>query len=481
MKKFQSLTFWKKPSVILALILAAFFLREAFVTALFPMFSGQDEPVHYITAQFLAEPKEKTWEITKVDIGDTDIARIPDLIASEEVKKTVDAAELETAESKHFFVQGYDGKNESEIVANDWKKYIETYPPSIVGSTVGSGKIYHQLTSLIEKIFAGQNILFRFFLIRIFSVSLGALALLLAYLIFKNSGFSEKAGLIMTAIISFQPKFTTYITNVNYDALLILVFTSFILGGILFLKNGPNWKNLLILAGSLVIGLFTKGTAIVLAGPLVALALFYIYQKLIENKINWKHVVLMLFLVASAVGLLFFKYDFQTIVQTGEEKISFVKFLSKASEKIPDVSENYWGNLKWIRNNFSKYFIRIIWAMEIVAAIGIVFFLFLKKRLDFLPEKKYVVFFLGMVAALLFGVLFSNWLITTSGREMLYTAPGRYFLPNLAAHIALVFTGIGMILRKEKYLECALLFGLVLMFIFNFYVTFNVLIPRFYL
>jgi hypothetical protein len=61
--------------------------------------------------------------------------------------------------------------------------------------------------------------------------------------------------------------------------------------------------------------------------------------------------------------------------------------------------------------------------------------------------------------------------------------PGRYFLPNLASHILLVGAGLGALLasfKKEKYFETTLLTLLIGMFAFMMYLTFDVIILRFY-
>lgn len=469
----------KKPAFILALIISAFFLREVFVATLFPILKGQDETAHYVTVQFLAEPAEKNWEITR-NKGYINIRQLDTRNSSEELQMTIRAANLNAAQespsSKLDFETGYTGKNEELINNNQWKQYIDTYPPGIVGGV----KFYHWLASFVEKAFSDQSIFVRFYLARILSVAFGTLFILTSYFILKNIGFSEKRSLLMTAIISFQPKLAVYTTNINYDSLLILFFAVFTLGGILFLKNGPDWKNLLLLLGAFVGGLFTKGTGIALAGPLIALALIYLYGKIKAGALNRKHTIALTILTLFAAGLFFYKYDLVAIIPSGSEELSFAKFLSKSLEKTPTVSKNYWGNLDWTRNDYSENFIQIIWVLEAMAIAGIIFFLFSKKIPPFLPQKKYVFFLLLMLFTLQFGIAFSDWRITASGTESLFAAPGRYFLPNLAAHIALMFAGLGMLLRKEKYLDGALIFGLLLMFAFNFYIIFNVIIPRFY-
>ncbi len=86
-----------------------------------------------------------------------------------------------------------------------------------------------------------------------------------------------------------------------------------------------------------------------------------------------------------------------------------------------------------------------------------------------------------MIFVLQFSIRLYDWRVLNDLGEILLGTPGRYFLPNLAAHLILVATGLGYLLRQEKYLEKVLTAGLILMFFFAFYQIFNVILPRFYL
>jgi hypothetical protein len=115
------------------------------------------------------------------------------------------------------------------------------------------------------------------------------------------------------------------------------------------------------------------------------------------------------------------------------------------------------------------------------AGIGLIYFLASKKRPEFLPDKKYVIFLIAMVIALQLGIRTADWKIFMSSDNLDLGTPGRYFLPNLASHIILLFVGLGAFLRKERYFQYSLIIGLILMFSFSMYLTFNVIIPRYYL
>ena len=144
-------------------------------------------------------------------------------------------------------------------------------------------------------------------------------------------------------------------------------------------------------------------------------------------------------------------------------------------------SRTYWGSLSWDSNFIDKNFTDFILGVQTLSAIGVIWFLFSKKKLEFLPEKKYVIFLLGMIFSLQLGIRMADWKIFIDSGALELGTPGRYFLPNLVSHIILVFVGLGMLFRKENYFKNILLGGLILMLSFSMYLIFNVIVPRYYL
>lgn len=487
MRNVQFSSWLKNPRVLLSLILAVFFFKGVFLAALFPMFKGQDESRHYNTIQFLAEPQEKNWEIVERKAA-KDKDHLESYNFSEEIKNTIVAAQLNVAREENYakalFSENYFGPNEEEILAHKWEPYNKIYPPEKTG---GNGiNLYHRLASWLEKALGEQNILVRFYALRIFSVLLGGLVLLLSYSVAKNLGFSEKISLLLVALIAFQPRFSIYMMNINYASLLILFFTTFTLGGVLSLKQGLNWKNGSLLVLSVFFGFFTKGTAVVLLGPLVFLFGFHFYLKLWSKKINYRHFALIFLLFFALLAVFSLKLDLAQILPL--EKISspvetfrsFGDYFTKTSS-VFSVAKNYWGEIGWGRENLSNYFIGAVWLLEAFALIGLLLFFWKKEKFDFLPEKKYLWFFLLMLLALQLGVRLYDWKMFVVKNAIVLGTPGRYFLPNLLPHLLLVAIGLGAWLRREKYLENALVGFLIWLVIFSLYQIFDLILPRFYL
>lgn len=481
MEKIQSLAFWKKPIFILALILGVFFFKGVFLATITPIFVGQDETKHYSSIQYVSEPRPITWPIIRRDQLKEGEAWQPS--CSQEVVETVKAVDSEKANDNLYttadFTQGYDGRNETQINNATWHKYSEYDPPVTAGIT-----LYHKFASVIEKVFVNQSIFVRYYLIRIFSVLLGTLTILFSYLIAKNMGFSAKSSLLMTAIIAFQPRFSIYYAAINYDALLILTFTLFTLGGVLALKNGPNWKNILLIIVSVYMGIQTKPTANIL---LVASALLFAYllYKEVQNKNKIiKFIASLVFIFAAIFLSIYIKNHF--IGDPG----SFGNIWNSVKNYLAESltmgrfglsSRTYWGTLSWINNWFLDNMTNFIWYLQAVAGMGVVLFLMLKRKLEHLPEKKYVVFLLLMIVLLQLGIRFADWTLFKQLGRLETGTPGRYFLPNLTAHIILVFTGIGMLLWKKELFEKVLTIFLILMMTFMMYIIFNTIIFRYYL
>jgi hypothetical protein len=485
MEIIQLLKLFKKPAFILSIILVIFFLKGVFLAELFPIFTGQDEPRHYNTIQYLAESKEKTWEIAPREVSFKQQEDIGDYNFSQEIIGAGIAADYDVFRHSLYntadFSGNYDGKNEAQINSRPWKAY-NFYSPV----DRASESLYHIFSAQIEKFFSGSSILVRFYLIRIFSVALGTLAIWLAYLIFKNSGFEPKTSLILTSIIAFQPRLAIYFSSINYDALLIPVFFLFTLGGVLSLKDGFNRKNFLLMAVATIVGFFTKGTALVLIPILILLIFYHSFRK---NRIKIKPILLLIALVFFTI--FFFKYNYLNLIPHKstfpETWVSLKSYLSESLTMghFALSSRTYWGTLSWNDNDWiNDKFASIVWYAQAFSALGLIIFLISRKRPDFFPEKKFIVFFLIMLAALQLGIRLFDWKYYIDSGWLELGTPGRYFLPNIASHMALVFTGIGTIfykIRLGKLFEPFMLLALFLMLSLSFYLIFNVIIYRYYL
>lgn len=486
MKNIKDLTFYKNPTFVLVLILGVFFLKGVFLAAIFPIFGGQDESRHYNTVQYLAEPAEKNWELTESQ-AERDKDHIETYGFSDEIRQTAVATQTDVLRGDSFnTINFYDNvvqKNEADITSGLWKPYNYNLKPEVVG-----GSLYHIIASYIEKALGQSDIFIRFYALRIFSVLLGTFAILFAYFITKTVGFSKKHSLLLTAIIAFQPKLAMYFCNINYDVLLISMFFLFTLAGVLILKNGLHWKNVLLILAATFLAIQTKLTGYVLLIALLALFAYFLYQKVQTKKKNIRVAAYLLSTLAFVFLAVYLKKYLPTGGQTLPEIFSSIgDYLSKSLSfgRFGLTERTYWGTLGWTDSWLVDNAVELLKYLEIVALIGLGFLFFGKKPAPkYLPEKKYVIFFLLMVIGLQLEIRVADWNLFSHLGKIELGTPGRYFLPNLASHIILMFTGLGAIfsyLKREHYFEKSLFIGLIFMFSVSMYLIFNVIVFRFYL
>ncbi len=487
MKNTSLLAFVRNPKVLLVLVLSVFFLKGVFLATVEPIFDGQDEARHYNSIQYSAHQSNIDSSMEKRRTDNKKLSFL-DYNFSEEILNAGTLAGIDALRSDSFnttdYSSSYNGKNETQLNSQDWKPINYFDPPDIV-----YGSFYHSLTAKIEKSFASQNILVRFFLIRIFSVLLGTLAVLLTYLIAKTIGFSTKHALILATILSFQPKFSMYFTNINYDVLLIPMFFLFTWAGTLALKKGLDWKNVSLFAFSIVVAVLTKPTGFILFVPLAFLLAWLAFEKIKIRDQKTQRLAVAFGLIAFAVLAFLLKTHLPN-----NSHASFAQTLSSVDRYLVKSltigrfglsSRTYWGTLDWTNTWLLSNITNFIWIIQFFAFLGLGFFFFSKdKPSEFLPAKKFVVFLIGLIVALQLGIRAADWSIFSNTGSLDLGTPGRYFLPNLASHLILVFTGLGALLshfKKERFFNHVLLAGLLGMFAFVMYLIFDVIIYRFYL
>jgi len=488
--RFQNLI--ENTRFLLVFVLAVFFLKGVFLVTVQPIFGGQDEARHYNTIQFLSQPKDTlslAWNNqTKKSQNKDDLATYR---FSEEIKNTATATNTEIIRGDMFntliFSNTSNGIHEVEINKKIWPAINYESPDAVLGTP-----FYHKIASHIEKWLSDQTILIRFYTIRIFSVLLGTIALFFCFLTARTIGFSPKVSLILTALLSFQPKFSLYFTNINYDVLLIPMFFLFTYAGVHALKHGLTLRNILLLVTSIIIATETKATGYILIVILVSLVTFLLYKKVEQQTKYFRYSVYGICSVAVLFVMQYLYSHFLVSDLSPMQRIeSLFSYLSKTITfgKFIMPSDTYWGILGWTNNSFLWTAPWGILLLELLTlfGLGLLFFskTFSQSYPSFLPAKKYVLFLIGMIVALQLGVRIADWSAFSrlGSMTMSLGTPGRYFLPNLSAHILLIATGLGALLaytKREKHFETVLLGLLILMFSLMMYLTFDALILRFY-
>ena len=470
----------------MGILLVAFFIKGAFFVTLFPMFTGQDEARHYNSIQYQNEPVEKIWKTTSRGATINN-----DLFAqynfSEEILNAGTAAGIDDLrgglyETTHFALGTFIGPNEPAITAKEWLPYNRYTPADAVHNS-----LYHRFAGIIEQTFSGSDILIRFYLIRLFSVFLGTLAIFFAFGTARTIGFNAIESFALSAIIAFQPKFALYFASINYDVLLIPMFFLFTWAATLSLKHGLNWKNFTLLSLSVIVGLLTKGTAIVLLIAFIILIGFHLFHKIHDAKKFFLTLILFVGILILVVVPLSTHYGLSTLFPNkgGVSKTvtELRNYLGKSLTPghFALTSRTYWGALGWNNDLVSNNLTDVMTFIELAATVGLILFLFRQRGALFLPERKYIIFLLFMLVALQLGIRTADFNVFLNTHKLDLGTPGRYFLPNLATHIILVFVGLGALLGTKERFRLALSTGVLCMALFSLYLTLDVILPRFYL
>jgi hypothetical protein len=224
---------------------------------------------------------------------------------------------------------------------------------------------------------------------------------------------------------------------------------------------------------------------------------------------------------------------------------SIGKYLGKTMDmgEFRESSISYWGNFGWLDAPIPGWMLSAINWIEIVGFGVVLMYLLvpiLKKKnwipafagmttrgagiqrllsswipgqarddkTGWVPERKYLVFFLGMILALQVAIRFYDWRVFDATGQVLIGQPGRYFLPNLVGHLVIVSVGLGLAVswvrqfvipylsRKISWIPAfagmtkrndktdfemvmkVLALGMILL---QFHAIVNVIIPRYYL
>ncbi len=485
LKKLKNPLFW------LLILLLLFITKGVLFSVLIPFFQGPDEAIHFAQMERWAEPQNKNWPIVLekdylkyLDAADIRTYHFPEEIIQTGYLTQFDEVKFQK-ENRQFFTGTNIGQNERKILEGNWKQYLDIYPPT----TSDTWSLYYFFGSKIEKVFSEYSVFFRFFTIRFFSVLLGAGIVALSYLIARKINFNSHISFLFASLVAFQPMFSQTTTIISYDVAIIFSFSLFLYAVISFIKNA-HWKHIPLVILSALLGFFSKGPGIVLIALLYPLFAWYAYQKLSISKI--KFFTWLVIATIAIMGLVFLVIPQSYLVSitnfTAQSKFSsplesIGKYLDKTltTGELRDTTLSYWGQFGWLDNSIPEWSLDIIIFITIVGFIGTIWYLLSRNKITYLPERKYIIFFFGIITTLQIAIRFYDWRIFDTHGEIIIGQPGRYFLPNIIAHLLVVITGIGFLVRQEKRFVLALKILALAMILLELHAIVNVIIPRYYL
>ena len=482
----------------LALILSLFLIKEVLLASLIPIFQGTDEPVHYATILSQNTPTPEYF------------TKISDTVSIE-------------ASSFYFFeiasqktnLQNFQdtGQDENQIINQEINTVSVSNTPL---------SFYYTISSAIVDFLESHDTQTKMFVLRIFSLFIGVFFVFLSYHIIRTVGFSKKASALFSATIAFQPMFSFMSAIVNIDVALFLTFALYTYLGVLLLKNGPNAKNILLLISSAVLGIAAKGPGVILIATTCILFGNILLRRYAPSpkKILISAGVLSILITGTIAFFAPRDYLVKITKMSSSSEFdspleSIGKYLNKTmrESEFRDSSLSYWGNFGWLDTPISGWILSVINWIEIIGFVAVLVYLLmpvLKKmnwiaavaalprndKTGWVPERRYLVFFLGMILALQFAIRFYDWRVFDTSGQVLIGQPGRYFLPNLIGHLVLVVVGVRLAVSWVKHWIAAVAtlprndkidFEMILkilalaMILLQLYAIVNVIIPRYYL
>ncbi|MEI6587712.1 MAG: phospholipid carrier-dependent glycosyltransferase [Candidatus Moraniibacteriota bacterium] len=524
MLKFQKiLDFCQKPSFLLGSILFVFLLKGLVFALLIPVFQGSDEYIHYATVQHLAEPKDKTWPITTSQRQTQDTKDIPNYHFTDEIIAFSQLTESWNLSGEPHNRQVFDPalitKNEKEMCSGKYAPHISTYPPDIVTGT----NLAHQIASAGEKLMVKKDFFFRYFTLRFLAIFYGIITLLCAYFIAIWSGIKKKHALLITGIIAFQPMFTATTAIINYDPLLIALFSLFLLCGTSILVHGPRYLNFLGLFLFALSAILTKGTGGILLILAIGLVIWVLrrYFKLLNRM---QKGTIFLVLIALFVLLLFFSPLNYTstfsVFKRADVGSALANYFSNNIfdwGKVERTQVTYWGTFGWLDTQIHPLVLYSIILIELSSFLGLLLLVLYQFRnwrplqkltalleksqkflptifsrsyskiknnitaeKTFLPKPELLIFFTISTIILQLAIRFYDWVGIFSNGEGV-GLPGRYFLPNIIPHFIFLATGFGAWSKNARVFEIILKIIFLLMVLLSLYAIFLIIIPRYYL
>ena len=499
-------------STLIICILALFALKGVFLSVLMPFFQNPDEQVHYGTLQHWAEPAIKTWEIKAYPKGtyfinpeDVRTSNLPQETRESAAGIGFDEIKFQPQNTQDFS----DKATESSINANTWSRWVDTTPSAVSGTQ----SWYYLVSSWIERWLADQDIFTRMLAIRLFSVLLGFMTVWLAYLALLKIGFSRIESTLITGLIAFQPMLGITAAQINIDIALIFAFALFTYAGISLIASRGKQAILfgaLALAAS-IIGITAKGPGIVLVALTPLLLGYTIWTRFgeeIKKKISslgmsqrslWLSAFFALLVIGAALSTVIPSSYISSITNASATSKfdSPIASLAAYLDKTMDIDAfrwsalSYWGNFGWLDTSIHDSVFNLIWTVEIITLIGLLLYLIpwrpkrfpvcLSGNRDFLPAKYFIIALLLLSLALEFAIRFYDWRVFDATTKILIGTPGRYFLPNIAAHMTLLVTGLGFFCRSRIQFHWLLKSLLVLMLLLQLYSMFDIILPRYYL
>lgn len=360
-------------------------------------------------------------------------------------------------------------------------------------STIGAlerAPLYYHLVSPLIWMTEGVPVETRLYLLRFINLMLGAVTVLLTYLLakalFPQDRFLTLAPVFFVAVL---PQFSFITTSFSNDAMINMLFAVFITIAALMCVRGFNWTRLTLLLLVIAVSLMVKRSAVAMI-IITLLIPFFMVLRHSGRKLTGVFMVLaaetgIIIVVASVLTLLqpiraWIRSILKVHIDITTLQEKFNEFFNGAamerlSFNLRTVVESFWAHFGWMNIPLDPWAYCLPWAVLFMTGIG--FFWGIKSLRGYLEEQEPhagILVFLLLIVLTVFGF----GLVRTSIYEFV-PFQGRYMFPALPAIAVLVSWGFRSFFPNTDYRKLFAVFALV-MFGFELIALGGFMIPGYY-
>ena len=455
----------KEKSLIILLLLTTLF-KGIVWSAVVPIWHTPDEQAHFAQVQYYAENRE--------GLSGDDLSQ--EIYESERLLGTLRDSQGNNQFTYHpqFNIEYTDSS------IGTYERQLQTLPLSartayIKKEAAGYPPLFYILSGLGYAAAQPFDLFVRLSFTRMISVFLAVATVWASYLL-TRSIFPKKTllSIAIASLVSFQPMFTFVTAGVNNDNLLNLLTTVLLWLMVDSLRKGMTASRNLAMLITLVLGLYTKQLIYPFI-PLPLLVVIYDYLKKKKGKFLYKNLIYIAIILAVAVIL------FVRILNSGylpgwpmvnpQSPMVDLSLSTYLQQKIPVLySETlpwYWGVFKWLGVVLPLTVLRSIKIILAVSLFGLVHY-FLTR----VWRKKFTTTDWQLMLLIFSSLWFAFWLLLwdymlVRSIGFSHGIQGRYFFPNISAHMTLVVFGLWQLTKsyQRTIVKVSILAGVLLNFI----------------
>lgn len=469
----------------LCLLLTLTFLKGLLWAGVTPIFQAPDEPLHYANIQYYSEQGQY---LTKINT------------ASKEIEQALKYLEFERivfkVAEKQKFSKTINGIGEDKIKAIKVKEQQTVSKKVKLNSQ--NPPFYYFIGSFFYRLSPVKNLIWRVFLLRIYSIICFVLTGFFSYKAIELL-FDKKNPLtyIIPTTISFLPMVNFISASINLDNLFMLLNTVLIYFIIKDFKKILSVGETFLLGGVAGLAFLTKQNFLPF---LTIVPVFLFLNKLvIKKQIDFKRLLIFLMISLFISGIFYFREpifrefilklpynvivgrspyeDFKKYRNYRIQPFSYSFYLQRFfhHQQPKKIFNYFWGTFGWVDTRLPRLVYYLILGFCLLSLLG--FLKYLWKIKNEWRKNLWVWELLALIIFFAYSLSYYEWRFYQIYED--FFLQGRYFFPLIVPIMIFLVLGWQNLFPK-KWQNKALFILSLLMIIFNFYCLFFIMIPRYY-